>query len=186
MGTQTMEVMETDIPGVLVLEPKVYSDVRGHFLETYNERVFAELGILERFVQDNQSFSKRGVLRGLHYQAEHPQGKLVRVLQGEIFDVVVDLRESSPTFGKWVAERLSGANKKMLWIPKGMAHGFYTLSDSADVSYKVTDFWSLQFERTLLWNDPRIGIRWPVDGMPILSEKDLAGHPLKGFDKGKN
>jgi dTDP-4-dehydrorhamnose 3,5-epimerase len=181
-----MQVMETAIPGVLVLEPKVFSDVRGHFLETYNERVFAELGILERFVQDNQSFSKRGVLRGLHYQVQHAQGKLVRVLQGEIFDVVVDLREASSTFGKWVGQRLSGINKNMIWIPKGMAHGFYTLSDSADVSYKVTDFWSPEFERTLLWNDPEIGIRWPADRMPILSDKDLAGHLLKKFDKHKN
>lgn len=176
-----MKIIETAIPGVLVLEPKVFSDARGYFLETYNERAFAELGIAERFVQDNQSHSKRGVLRGLHYQSEQPQGKLVRVLQGEIFDVGVDLRRGSATFGKWVGERLSAANKRMIWIPKGLAHGFYVLSEMADVSYKVTDFWAPQFERTLVWNDPEVAIAWPLEGEPILSDKDRAGHGLAEY-----
>jgi len=172
----TMKVMETSLPGVLILESKVFSDARGLFLEVYNQRVFANLGITEAFVQDNQSVSKKGVLRGLHYQVQSAQGKLVRVLQGEIFDAVVDLRLESPTFGKWAAERLSGANRKMIWIPKGFAHGFYTLSNTAEVSYKVTDFWAPQFEKTLLWNDPEIAIPWPLEGDPILSEKDRLGH----------
>lgn len=176
-----MKMIETRIPGVLVLEPKVFSDPRGFFLETYSERVFSELGIKEQFVQDNQSHSKKGVLRGLHYQSEHAQGKLVRVLQGEIFDVVVDLRRQSPTFGKWAAERLSSENKKMLWVPKQFAHGFYTLSHSADVAYKVTDFYAPQSEKTLLWNDPDVGIVWPLEGEPILSDKDRAGHRLKEY-----
>lgn len=176
-----MKIIETAISGVLFLEPKVFSDARGYFLETYNERTFAELGIAERFVQDNQSHSKKGVLRGLHYQSEQAQGKLVRVLQGEIFDVAVDLRRGSATFGKWVGERLSAANKKMIWIPKGLAHGFYTVSETADVSYKVTDFWAPQFERTLVWNDPVVGIAWPLVGEPILSEKDRAGHLLAEY-----
>jgi dTDP-4-dehydrorhamnose 3,5-epimerase len=178
-----MKVIETAIPGVLVLEPQVFSDARGHFLEIYNQRTFAELGIGERFVQDNQSHSKKGVVRGLHYQSEQAQGKLVRVLHGEIFDVAVDLRRDSMTFGKWVGERLSAVNKKMIWIPKGFAHGFLTLSETADVSYKVTDFWAPQFERTLLWNDPEVGIAWPLDGEAILSDKDRAGHSLKELEK---
>jgi dTDP-4-dehydrorhamnose 3,5-epimerase len=174
-----VKVTETVIPGVLVLEPKVFSDARGFFLEIYNERAFAELGIAERFVQDNQSRSTKGVLRGLHYQSEQAQGKLVRVLHGEIFDVAVDVRSESATFGKWTGERISAENKKMLWIPKGFAHGFLTLSDSADVSYKVTEFWAPQFEKTLLWNDPEVAIAWPLEGEPILSDKDRAGHFLK-------
>jgi dTDP-4-dehydrorhamnose 3,5-epimerase len=178
---EAMKVTETKISGVVVLEPTVFSDARGFFLEIYNERTFAELGIKEHFVQDNQSHSKKGVLRGLHYQHPHAQGKLVRVLQGEIFDVAVDLRPGSATFGKWVGERLSSANKKMIWIPKGCAHGFYILSETADVSYKVSDFWAPQFEKTLVWNDPQVGIAWPLEGEPILSEKDRAGHLLKAF-----
>jgi dTDP-4-dehydrorhamnose 3,5-epimerase len=174
-----MKVMETSLPGVLVLESKVFSDARGFFLEVYNQRAFASLGITEAFVQDNQSLSKKGVLRGLHYQVQSAQGKLVRVLQGEIFDAIVDLRPGSPTFGKWAVERLSAANRKMIWIPKGFAHGFYTLSDTAEVSYKVTDFWAPQFEKTLLWNDPEIAIPWPLEGDPLLSEKDRSGHLLK-------
>ena len=174
-----MKMMETSVPGVLILEPKVFSDARGLFLEVYNQRVFADLGITEAFVQDNHSVSKKGVLRGLHYQAQSAQGKLVRALQGEIFDAVVDLRSGSPTFGKWAAERLSAANRKMIWIPKGFAHGFYTLSRTAEVLYKVTDFWTPQFEKTLLWNDPEIAIPWPLEGDPILSEKDRAGHLFK-------
>ena len=176
-----MKVIETALPGVLLLEPKVFSDARGFFFEIYNQRSFAPLGISDHFVQDNHSHSKKGVLRGLHYQCEQAQGKLVRVLRGEVFDVAVDLRRDSPTFGKWVGERLSDSNKKMIWIPKGLAHGYLTLSDSADVAYKVTDFWAPQFEKTLLWNDPDIAIAWPLDGEPILSEKDRAGHFFKDF-----
>lgn len=176
-----MRIIDLAIPGVLVLEPKVFSDARGFFLETYNERVFSELGIGGRFVQDNQSHSKKGVLRGMHYQLQQAQGKLVRVLQGEIFDAVVDLRRQSPTFGKWVGERLSSKNQRMLWVPKGFAHGFYTLSESADVAYKVTDFYAPQLEATLLWNDPDVGIAWPLEGEPILSNKDRAGHRLAEY-----
>lgn len=179
-----MNVIQTAIPGVLLLEPKLFSDARGFFFEIYNERVFAALGIPDRFVQDNQSHSKRGVLRGLHYQSERAQGKLVRVLHGEIFDAAVDLRRESPTFGKWVGERLSDSNKKMIWVPKGLAHGFLTLSETADVAYKVTDFWAPQFEKTLLWNDPDIAIAWPSDAEPILSDKDRAGHSFRELAKG--
>jgi dTDP-4-dehydrorhamnose 3,5-epimerase len=178
-----MKVSETAIPGLLLLEPKVFADARGFFLEVYNERTFAPLGITERFVQDNQSHSKKCVLRGLHYQGEQAQGKLVRVLQGEVFDVAVDLRRGSPTFGKWVGDKLSSENKRMIWIPKGFAHGFYTLSETADVAYKVTDFWAPQFEKTLLWNDPELGIDWPLDGEPILSDKDRTGHFLQELGK---
>jgi dTDP-4-dehydrorhamnose 3,5-epimerase len=178
-----MKMAQTTIPGVLILEPKVFSDARGLFLEVYNQKVFLSLGITEVFVQDNQSLSKKGVLRGLHYQTQSTQGKLVRVLQGEIFDVVVDLRLGSPTFGKWVAERLSAANRKMIWVPKGCAHGFYTLSETAEVCYKVTDFWAPQFEKTLLWSDPEIAIPWPLAGEPIVSEKDRAGHLLKELEQ---
>ena len=171
-----MKVAETAIAGVLLLEPEVLCDARGFFLEIYNQREFAQIGITDRFVQDNQSHSRKNVLRGLHYQSQQPQGKLVRVLQGEIFDVAVDLRRDSPSFGKWVAERLSGDNKKTFWIPKGCAHGFLALSETADVAYKVTEFRVPQFERTLLWNDPELAIAWPLEGEPILSEKDRAGH----------
>jgi dTDP-4-dehydrorhamnose 3,5-epimerase len=171
-----MKATETAVAGVLLLEPQVLSDTRGFFMEIYNEREFARIGVTERFVQDNQSRSKKNVLRGLHYQGERPQGKLVRALQGEIFDVAVDLRRDSPTFGKWVAERLSGENRKMLWIPKGCAHGFLTLTETADVAYKVSEFRVQQLERTLLWNDPQLAIDWPLSGEPILSEKDRAGH----------
>lgn len=178
-----MKATETCIPGVLVLEPKMISDHRGSFMEVYNERTFAHLGIRERFVQHNESRSRRGVLRGLHYQSECAQGKLVRVLNGEVFDVVVDLRRDSPAFGKWAAEIVSADNRKMIWIPKGCAHGFYTLSEIADVSYKTTDFWAPQFERTLLWNDPDIAIPWPLQGDPILSDKDRAGHRFKELEQ---
>jgi len=178
-----MQIIQSNIPDVLVLEPEVFSDARGYFLETYNERLFAQLGIAERFVQDNQSRSVKGVLRGLHYQLEQAQGKLVRVLSGEIFDVAVDLRPGSATFGKWTSERLSSKNNRVIWIPKGFAHGFYTLSEAADMAYKVTDFYAPQHERTLLWNDPDVGIVWPLEGAPILSEKDRAGHTLKQFGR---
>jgi dTDP-4-dehydrorhamnose 3,5-epimerase len=174
-----MERIETEIPEVVILEPRVFADARGFFFEAYNERTFASLGIRQPFVQDNQSFSKRGVLRGLHFQAQQAQAKLVRVVVGEIFDVAVDLRKDSPACGKWIGVRLSSANHQAIWIPKGFAHGFYTLSENAEVLYKVTDFYAPQHERTLLWNDPELHIGWPLDGAPIVSDKDRAGVPFK-------
>jgi len=170
-----MNIIQTEIPDVFILEPRAFTDDRGFFFEAYNQRSFGPIGIHERFVQDNQSHSKKGVLRGLHFQAAQPQGKLVRAVNGEIFDVAVDLRSGSPTLGKWVGVRLSAASRQMIWIPQGFAHGFYTLSESADVQYKVTDFYAPQHERTLLWNDPEIAVAWPLQGDPILSEKDRAG-----------
>ena len=174
-----MKIIQTEIPDVVVLEPRIFIDSRGFFLETYNERAFAAMGIAERFVQDNQSYSKQGVLRGLHFQVEQAQGKLVRVVAGEVFDVAVDLRRGSATFGKWTGAQLSSTNHQMIWIPKGFAHGFYTLSETAEVAYKVTDFYAPQHERTLLWNDPDVSIQWPFKGEPILSGKDSAGMRLK-------
>jgi dTDP-4-dehydrorhamnose 3,5-epimerase len=174
-----MKIIQTQIPDVIVLEPRVFSDVRGFFFESYNEASFASLGLPSRFLQDNQSYSKQNVLRGLHFQVEQPQGKLVRVLNGEVFDVAVDLRKESPTFGKWVGDRLSSESHRMIWIPQGFAHGFYTISERAEVAYKVTDFYAPQHERTLLWNDPDIAIVWPLQGEPILSEKDRAGMYLR-------
>jgi dTDP-4-dehydrorhamnose 3,5-epimerase len=174
-----MEVIPTEIPDVIVLQPRVFSDSRGYFLETYNKRTLGELGIDHTFVQDNQSHSHKGVLRGLHYQVEQGQGKLVRVLQGEIFDVAVDLRPGSKTYGKWVGVQLSSSTNRMIWIPRGFAHGFYTCSESADVLYKVTDFYAPKHERTLLWDDSDVGIRWPLVGDPILSDKDRAGHSFR-------
>lgn len=169
-------VISTAIPDVKIIEPKVFGDARGHFFETFNAREFDErvaAGVV--FVQDNQSRSIKGVLRGMHYQVRHPQGKLVRVVSGEVFDVAVDLRRASPTFGKWVGEVLSAENRKQLWIPPGFAHGFLALSDSAEFLYKTTDFWYPEHERTLLWNDPAVGIAWPLDGEPVIAQKDLAG-----------
>ena len=174
-----MKIIQTEIPDVVVLEPRIFIDSRGFFLETYNERSFAAMGIAERFVQDNQSYSKQGVLRGLHFQVEQAQSKLVRVVAGEVFDVAVDLRRGSTTFGKWTGAQLSSTNHQMIWIPKGFAHGFYTLSETAEVAYKVTDFYAPQHERTLLWNDPDVSIQWPFKGEPILSGKDSAGMRLK-------
>ena len=174
-----MNIQPTELEGVLVIEPKSFFDARGFFMEIYSEKAFAEAGITERFVQDNQSHSKKGVLRGLHYQVENAQGKLVRVVNGEIFDVVVDLRPGSKTFGKWTGVQLSAADHRMIWIPKGFAHGFYTLSETSDVAYKVTDFYAPKNERTLLWSDPEVGIRWPLRGEPILSDKDRAGQYLR-------
>jgi len=171
-----MKIQPIDLQGVLVIEPEVFSDARGYFLETYNAKALAEAGINEHFVQDNQSHSKRGVLRGLHYQKQQTQGKLIRVLQGDIFDVVVDIRPESSTYGKWSGFSLSAREQKMIWIPKGFAHGFYTLSETTDVAYKVTEFYSPQHERVIVWNDPELAIRWPLRGEPILSEKDKAGH----------
>ncbi len=171
-----MNEVPTRIPAVKLIEPKVFIDSRGLFFESYNQRTLAQFGILDAFVQDNQSQSQHGVLRGLHYQIEQPQGKLIRCLRGEIFDVAVDLRKSSPTFGQWVGVELSGENRRMLWIPSGFAHGFLVLSETADVLYKTTDFYAPKHERTILWNDPTIHIHWPIDTTPILSGKDLAGH----------
>lgn len=174
-----MQIQKTDVPDVLIIEPKVFGDDRGFFYESFNERRFAELaGINPRFVQDNHSRSAKNVLRGLHYQIKQPQGKLVRVISGEVFDVAVDLRRSSPTFGHWVGATLSAANKRQMWIPEGFAHGFVVTSDSAEFLYKTSDYWAPEFERSVRWDDPTIGIRWPIQCMPILSTKDLAGIPL--------
>ena|SRR5579862_2650927 len=174
-----MRIHRTELEGVLVLEPEVFSDIRGFFLETYNEKTYAAAGITERFVQDNQSRSTRGVLRGLHYQLGNPQGKLIRVLHGEVYDVAVDIRPGSSSFGKWTAVQLKAAEHKTIWIPKGFAHGFYTLSESADIAYKVTEFYAPREERTLLWNDRELAIPWPLCGEPIVSDKDRAGQPLR-------
>ena len=176
---EAVKKIPTSLPDVFVLEPRVFGDERGFFLETYSEKLFSELGIADRFVQDNHSYSTRNVLRGLHYQVQHAQGKLVRVGVGDILDVAVDLRRSSATFGKWEAVRLSGENKRMLWIPAGFAHGFYVVSESAHVLYKATDYYAPQFERTLAWNDPELGINWELQGQPIVSAKDQRGTPLR-------
>lgn len=173
-----MKVRETSLAEVKLLEPRVFADSRGFFLESYNQRTFAERGIHESFVQDNHSRSERGVLRGLHYQLVQPQGKLVRAVRGEIFDVAVDLRRSSSTFGQWTGHVLNEDNKLMLWIPPGFGHGFLVLSAVAEVLYKATDFYAPQGERSVLWNDPQIGIDWPDAGTPMLSAKDAAGKPL--------
>jgi dTDP-4-dehydrorhamnose 3,5-epimerase len=174
-----MQIRETKLAEVKLLEPRVFADSRGFFLESYNQRTFAELGIGENFVQDNHSSSERGVLRGIHYQLIQPQGKLVRAVRGEIFDVAVDLRRGSPRFGRWTGHFLSEENKQMLWIPAGFGHGFFVVSAVAEVLYKATDFYAPQGERSILWSDPRIGIEWPDAGAaPILSAKDAAGKPL--------
>jgi dTDP-4-dehydrorhamnose 3,5-epimerase len=167
---------QTSIPDVWVFEPKVFGDDRGFFYESFNENVFLEAtGLRPRFVQDNHSKSAKNVLRGLHYQIQQPQGKLVRVTHGEVFDVAVDLRSSSPTYGKWVGEVLSAENKKMLWVPEGFAHGFLVLSDSAEFLYKTTNFYAPQHERCIKWNDPILNIEWPTVEQPALSAKDAAG-----------
>ena len=178
-----MQKIETRIAGVLLLEPRVFGDDRGFFLESYNERTFAEAGIPHRFVQDNHSYSARNVVRGLHYQVQHAQGKLLRVVTGEILDVAVDLRRSSPTFGNWESFTLSGENKRMLWIPAGLAHGFRVVSDTAHVLYKATDFYAPEHERTLAWNDPELKIDWRLDGDPIVSPKDQRGAPFANAEK---
>src|ERR1700677_3681024 len=174
-----MKSVETVIAEVQLLEPRGFEDSRGSFFESYNERALADLGILTPFVQDNQSFSHKNVVRGLHYQIKQPQGKLIRCLSGEIFDVAVDLRRHSPTFCKWVGETLSASNRHMLWIPPGFAHGFMVLSEGADVLYKATDFYAPQHERTIVWNDPALQIEWPRQTGAILSAKDLAGQTLE-------
>lgn len=176
-----MNFIPTDIPDVILIEPRVFGDERGFFMETYQQQKYAAAGINFQFVQDNHSRSVRGTLRGLHYQIRYAQGKLVRVVLGEIFDVAVDLRRSSPTFGKWVGYNLSAENKRQLWLPPGFGHGFYTLSDWAEVVYKATDFYSQPDERSIIWNDPEIGIQWPQQTAEtlIISEKDAQGSTLK-------
>lgn len=174
-----MKAKPTRLPGLLLIEPKVFGDARGFFFESWNEREFERAGIRARFVQDNHSRSEKGVLRGLHYQVRQPQGKLVRVTEGEIFDVAVDIRRSSPTFGAWEGTRLSAQSKSMLWIPVGFAHGFCVLSDFAEVLYKATDFYAPGDERSIAWNDPDLGIDWPLSGAPLLSPKDAAGVRLR-------
>jgi dTDP-4-dehydrorhamnose 3,5-epimerase len=173
-----MNVVPSTLAGALVIEPRVFGDARGFFFESWNARVFAAAGIAEPFVQDNHSRSARHVLRGLHYQIKQPQGKLVRVVCGEVFDVFVDLRRSSPTFGKWESVTLSSQNRRMLWVPAGFAHGFLVTSEYAEVLYKVTDYWAPENERTLAWNDPALQVDWPISGQPVLSEKDEQGVQL--------
>ena len=177
-----MHVTETAIPDVLMIEPKVFGDSRGFFFESWNARAFAAAGIEASFVQDNHSRSHRGVLRGLHYQIEHAQGKLVRVIEGEVFDVAVDLRRSSATFGRNIGVALSASNRRMLFIPPGFAHGFLVVSDTAEFLYKTTDYWYPEHERTLLWNDAALGIDWPQGVVPALAAKDAAGVPLASAD----
>lgn len=175
-----MKFVETTLPGVLLLEPEIFGDARGFFLESWNERAFGlATGLDAHFVQDNQSRSRRGVLRGIHYQIRQPQGKLVRVVRGTIFDVAVDLRRSSPHFGRWFGTELTDDNHRQLWVPPGFGHGFLVLSESADVLYKATDYYAPEHERSLRWNDPEVGIDWPLDGIePLLSAKDAEGLPL--------
>ena len=171
-----MEFIPTKIPDVIVVRSKVFEDPRGFFLETYRDNEFVSAGIDQKFVQENHSASQKGVLRGLHYQIRQTQGKLVRAIVGEIFDAVVDIRRSSPTFGQWVGVILSAENKHQLWVPPGFAHGFYVLSDRAEITYKVTDYYAPEWDRSLLWNDPHIGVDWPlIDESPILSNKDING-----------
>ncbi len=177
-----MNVTPTALPDVLLIEPRVFSDERGFFFESWNLREFAHAGLDGTFVQDNHSRSARNVLRGLHYQIEHAQGKLVRVTLGEVFDVAVDIRRSSPSFGRWVGITLSAHNRRMLWIPPGFAHGFLVVSNAAEFLYKTTDYWYPEHERTLLWNDPALGIEWPLDGAPLVAPKDAAGRPLAAAD----
>lgn len=174
-----MNVVETALPGVLVIEPRVFGDERGFFFESFNARRFAELtGVTAPFVQDNHSRSARGVLRGLHYQIRQAQGKLVRVTAGEVFDVAVDLRRASPTFGRWEGTHLSAENKRQVWIPEGFAHGFVVLSDSAEFLYKTTDYWAPEHERCIRWDEPEIGVRWPLAAAPLVSAKDAQGSTL--------
>ncbi len=174
-----MPIIPTEIPDVLIIEPKVFGDERGFFYESFNARNFAEeTGSKSQFVQDNHSKSAKGVLRGLHYQIQQPQGKLVRVVAGEVFDVAVDIRKRSPTFGQWLGVVLSADNKRQLWLPAGFAHGFLVTSDYAEFLYKTTDYYAPEFERSILWNDPAIGINWPISGEPVLSNKDKAAKLL--------
>jgi len=173
-----MNFTPTKIPDVILIEPKVFGDARGFFYESWNERTFRSLGLDVHFVQDNHSKSQKNVLRGLHYQIQHPQGKLVRVVSGAVYDVAVDLRRSSPTFGQWVGFVLSAENAQMAWIPPGFAHGFCVTSESAEFLYKTTDYWYPEHERTLLWNDPTLNINWPLHDTPLFAAKDAAGRLL--------
>ncbi|MGR5078508.1 dTDP-4-dehydrorhamnose 3,5-epimerase [Photobacterium swingsii] len=176
-----MKVIDTRIPDVKIIEPSVFGDERGFFMETWSQKQFEELVTDKptQFVQDNHSKSKKGILRGLHYQTENTQGKLVRVVSGEVFDVAVDIREGSPTFGQWVGEYLSAENKRQLWVPEGFAHGFYVTSDEAEFVYKCTDYYNPQAEQSILWNDVTLKVEWPLSGSPILSVKDEQGIHLK-------
>ncbi len=175
-----MRIIDTKIPEVKIIEPQVFGDERGFFMETWNQKKFENLvtGKPTKFVQDNHSKSKKGILRGLHYQTEHNQGKLVRVVSGEVFDVAVDIRKNSPTFGQWVGEYLSAVNKRQLWVPEGFAHGFYVTSDDAEFVYKCTDYYHPESEVSIRWDDETIGIEWPFSDMPTLSAKDLVGAKL--------
>jgi len=174
-----MNIIKTEIPDVLIIEPKIFSDARGFFFESFNQRMWEEkTGIQRDFVQDNHSRSGKNVLRGLHYQIQQPQGKLIRVISGAVFDVAVDIRKSSPTFGSWVGVELSDENHRQLWIPEGFAHGFLVLSDTAEFLYKTTDYWAPQYERTIMWNDSNLAVAWPLREQPILSGKDMQGTPF--------
>jgi dTDP-4-dehydrorhamnose 3,5-epimerase len=176
-----MKVIETSIPDVKIIEPQVFGDERGFFMETWQQKKFEELvtGKPTPFVQDNHSKSSKGILRGLHYQTENTQGKLVRVVSGEVFDVAVDVRKDSPTFGQWVGVYLSAENKRQLWVPEGFAHGFYVTSEEAEFVYKCTDYYNPSAEHAIIWNDPDIGIEWPIDGEMLISEKDAKGLKLR-------
>ncbi|WP_213779825.1 dTDP-4-dehydrorhamnose 3,5-epimerase [Caballeronia sp. dw_276] len=178
-----IQIKDTSLPEIKLIEPKVFGDARGYFYESFNAREFAEqTGVDVTFVQDNHSRSSKGVLRGLHYQIEHAQGKLVRVVEGEVFDVAVDLRKNSPNFGAWTGALLSESNHRQMWVPPGFAHGFVVLSDMAQFLYKTTDYWYPEHERSLLWNDPALGIDWPIDFEPLLAAKDAAGKLLSDAD----
>lgn len=180
-----MKIIPTNIPDVLILEPQVFGDARGFFLETWNSQTFADAGLDLNFVQDNHSRSGQGILRGMHYQIQNPQGKLVRVTSGKVFDVAVDLRQSSPTFGQWAGAELSADNHRMMWVPPGFAHGFYVMSESADFLYKCTDFYAPAYDRSLRWDDPTVGIEWPLinGAQPTISAKDEAGKSWQEADK---
>ena len=179
-----MKIIDTSIPDLKIIEPAVFSDDRGYFLETWNSQAFNKAGLNWVFVQDNQSKSRRNVLRGMHYQIQSPQAKLVRVVTGAVFDVAVDLRRSSPTFGRWAGAELTETNHRMMWVPVGFAHGFLTLTDETQLVYRCTDFYASQYERTILWNDPELAIRWPLPARekPVLSPKDAAGRSFKEAD----
>ena len=177
-----MKASSASIPGIIVLEPKVFCDERGFFFESYNLKTAAELGVDVSFVQDNHSLSRRGTLRGIHYQVRNPQAKLIRVVSGEVFDVAVDLRRSSPTFGRWIGLTLSAANKLQVFIPAGFGHAFLALSDRAEMLYKASDFYAPEHERTIRWDDPELAIDWPLDGERIVSEKDARGSSLREAD----
>jgi dTDP-4-dehydrorhamnose 3,5-epimerase len=179
-----MKITSTIIPDVLLIEPTVYGDDRGFFYESFNQKLWNDsTGLNTMFVQDNHSRSVKNVLRGLHYQINHPQGKLVRVTVGEVFDIAVDIRQKSPTFGQWVGEILSAENKRQLWVPEGFAHGFLVVSDVAEFLYKTTDYWHPEFERSIIWNDPQLAIEWPLEVEPVLAKKDAAGLPFDEAEK---